>query len=298
MRVLITGITGFIGSHLAERLIDDGHKVYAIVRPTSDIQYLLPTVRQQVDFRMLDANHTLFDIMSDLDDSDMKPEIVYHLASLYLSRHQPQEVCELIASNITFGTELLEAMANHDITRLVWAGTSWQHYQDEVYNPVNLYAATKEAYAVLLKYYRETAGVQDICLQLFDTYGSRDKRRKLIHLLLETAESGENLAMSPGNQQIDLVHIDDVVGAFVTAGELLNKGRKGGVYAVSSGRQLTLRELVHLMERILQKPLNITWGGRSYREREVMLPWQKGERLPDWQPKITLEDGLRRLLEL
>ena len=296
MRVLITGITGFIGSHLAERLIDDGHKVYAIVRPTSDIQYLLPTVRQQVDFRMLDANHTLFDIMSDLDDSDMKPEIVYHLASLYLSRHQPQEIGELIASNITFGTELLEAMANHDITRLVWAGTSWQHYQDEVYNPVNLYAATKEAYAVLLKYYRETAGVQDICLQLFDTYGSRDKRRKLIHLLLEIAETGENLAMSPGNQQIDLVHIDDVVSAFVTAGELLSEERKGCVYAVSSGRQLTLRELVRLMERILQKPLNITWGGRPYREREVMLPWQKGERLPDWQPKITLEDGLRRLL--
>ncbi len=298
MRVLITGVTGFIGNHLAAQLIDEGHEVFAVVRPASDVQSLLQPVRQRVQFITLDVNSTMFDLMSELNANGTCPDMVYHLASLYLTNHHQKDIGDLIASNITLGTELLEAMVAHGVNKFVWAGTSWQHYHNEPYSPVNLYAATKEAFAAIVKYYREAFGLRDICLQLFDTYGVCDRRKKLIHLLLEASETGEALAMSPGYQQIDLVHIDDVVNAFIIAGKCLDKEGIGTTYAVSSGTVISLRNLVKIIESISQKPLNILWGGRPYREREVMLPWQNGERLPDWQPKIKLEDGLRSLLKL
>ena len=94
------------------------------------------------------------------------------------------------------------------------------------------------------------------------------------------------------------MHVDDVVRAFLLAGKYLLDGKYGycGTYAVSSGRRITLRDLAKLYEIVTNQKLHIIWGGRPYREREVMVPWQKGQRLPGFSPKITLEEGIRRLI--
>ncbi len=66
-------------------------------------------------------------------------------------------------------------------------------------------------------------------------------------------------------------------------------------YAVSSGAPVKLRELVEIYERITGNGLPIAWGGRPYRQREVMVPWNKGKPLPGWKPKVHLEEGIRNL---
>ena len=101
--------------------------------------------------------------------------------------------------------------------------------------------------------------------------------------------------MSPGEQMIDLVHVDDVVEAFVLSAQRLVSGTVEGHerYAVSSGRPIKLRELVELFVRVTAGPLAIEWGGRPYRDREVMIPWNTGSPVPGWQPKVGLEEGIQ-----
>lgn len=291
-RALVTGITGFIGGNLAERLLADGWQVDAIVRPQSEVEDL-PFGRDVTLHTVVEGQ----DLTSVL--ADIKPDIVFHLASLYLAEHTAVQVEPLVRSNILFPTQLMEAMVAAAAGRLVNTGTAWQHFEGEPNRPVNLYAATKQAAQDLLAYYTDAKGLAAITLKLFDTYGVGDKRRKLIGILIDAARSGLSLDMSPGEQIVDLSHVDDVVEAFMVAAErlLTLPGGSNERYFVA-GERCTVRELVGKVEAAAGRSSNVNFGGRPYRDREVMQPVvpQPDERLPGWEPRHSLKTTLPRLL--
>lgn len=292
--VLVTGGTGFVGSNLCRSLVRDGWKVHIIAIPNDTGGTLLDDIRDQLNIHVHDGSTAC---MSSIMATVM-PDTVFHLASLFLSEHAAQDIDRLIISNVLFGTQLLEAMAVHGVFRIVNTGTSWQHYGNEAYSPVNLYAATKQAFEDVMCYYVEARGIKAITLKLFDTYGPNDPRPKLFHLLEKLAHEGSSLAMSPGEQIVDLVHVTDVVAAFEIACDRLVHGLVEGheVYAVSSGNSMTLREVVEVFESALGRKFAIEWGGRPYRAREVMNLWDKGKLLPGWSQTYSLETGINELL--
>jgi nucleoside-diphosphate-sugar epimerase len=200
---------------------------------------------------------------------------------------------------VLFSTQLAEAMAANSVTKIINVGTSWQHYEDDDYNPVNLYAATKQAFRAMLKYYIEVFGFRVINLELFDTYGPNDQRGKLFALLDNLRKGGDTIGMSPGAQRLDPIYIDDVTEAFIIALERLESGSVSDeeTYSVGSGRSIQLRELVKIYEDETGVTLNIEWGGRPYRTREVMQPWSRGVALPGWSPRTSLREGIRRILQ-
>jgi len=291
-KALLTGGSGFIGSHLARRLIRDGWEVHMVTSPRSNRDQL-QDIAADVTFHVHDGSSAG---MSGIV-AGVKPLVVFHLASLFLSEHTAEQVEPLLRSNVLFGTQLVEAMTANGVRLLVNTGTSWEHYCSKPYSPVNLYAATKQAFESILQYYVEAKGLRAVTLKLFDTYGPDDPRPKLFTLLRRIADEQKPLGMSPGEQMIDLVYIDDVVEAFVSSAErLFAKAVEGHErYAVSSGTPLRLRELVELYGRVTGRSLPIEWGGRPYRDREVMVPWNSGTTLPGWQPKVGLEEGIRRM---
>jgi len=290
-RALVTGGTGFVGSRLCERLVNDGWDVHMIVRPVSNIEVL----RHPID-RTTPHVHdgSTEGMLSILEKS--RPGVVFHLASLFLARHEPKDIEPLFRSNLLFGTQLLEAMAAHGVRRLINTGTAWQNFENREYSPVCLYAATKQAFEAILWYYVEMTPLRAITLKLFDTYGPGDRRPKLFALLRKAAGSGTPLAMSPGEQLLDLVYIDDVVEAFVLASTLPAKGTVHGseTYAVSSGKPVRLKEVVETYSRVTGRAVPVAWGGLPYRPREVMVPWNRGLPLPGWKPRIGLDEGIRR----
>lgn len=292
-KTLITGGTGFVGSNLARRLVYDGWQVHIVIVANGNVEQIKDIVGQ-VTLHVHDGST---EGMSKII-AKAKPEVVFHLASLFLSEHTQADIDRLVRSNILFGTQLLEAMAVHGAQKIVNAGTSWQHYENKPYSPVNLYAATKQAFEDILQYYVEGRGGQAVTLKLFDTYGPNDPRPKLFHLLEKIAWEGSVLAMSPGEQVIDLVYIDDVVQSFVVAAKRLLEGSAEGheKYGISSGSPISLREIVKLYGRMIGNQLPIEWGGRSYRPREVMVTSNTLSMLPGWSPEVSLESGIRKLL--
>lgn len=289
---LITGATGFIGSNLTRRLIKDNWQVHIIVRPTSSWQ-LLVSIKDKINIHIHDGTtEELLDIFA-----QAKPSIVFHLASLFLAQHTSADIVPMMQSNITFATQLLEAMVKHQVYCLVNTGTSWQHYENKDYSPVCLYAASKQAFEAILQFYWETTPLNAITLKLFETYGKNDPRKKLLSLLEKTAKQKEVLAMSPGEQLIDIVYIDDVIDAYLMAAERLLSGKVNDYeeYKVSTESPLKLKEFVEIYQEEIGMNLPIEWGGRSYRPREVMMPWNKGVLLPGWKAKIGIIEGIRKV---
>jgi len=286
---LITGATGFVGSHLAQRLVREGWRVHIVSRADSR----LPDAEEFAHV----TNHIYDGSTESMVNCvvQAKPDVVFHLASLFLAQHATKDVNALIQSNVLFGSQLLEAMKVNQVTKLVNTGTSWQHYNNEDYNPVCLYAATKQAFEAILEYYVQACSFKAITLKLFDTYGQNDPRLKLFHLLNEAATSGETLDMSGGEQLVDLVHIDDVTEAYLIAALHLAECRthQHERHAISSGHPIPLRDLVKLYSEVIGSSININWGARPYRFREVMKTWTGGSSLEGWQPKYALSDGMK-----
>ena len=221
-----------------------------------------------------------------------KIEGIIHLASLYLQSHQEKDIPDLIQSNVYLGTAILEAATSAGVKWFINTGTIWQNYNvpdgSDAYCPVNLYAATKQAFMDITKFYSETTDMRVCTLKLCDTYGPNDPRKKIFALFEENARTGEVLKMSAGEQKMDILHIDDVVEGFVHLAEMLQKGEElRDEYVLSSSQQMTLRELAVKFEREHNVHLNIEWGARPYRVREVMTPY-KGNVLPGWKPNKLL----------
>lgn len=284
---LVTGATGFVGRNLVSRLVREGWQVHIVTRKGSHLP-AIPEFSKVINHTHDGTTEGMIRLVG-----EAKPNVVFHLASLFLAQHESKDIEPLVLSNVLFGSQLLEAMRVNDVRQIVNTGTSWQHYNNEDYNPVCLYAATKQAFDDILIYYTEATPIKAITLQLFDTYGPNDPRPKLFHLLAKAAKSGETLAMSPGEQLIDIVYIDDVIDAYLSATNLLSTLPRGHeVFAISSGSPIPLRSLVAVYERVVGVNLLIDWGRRAYRPREVMRPWSRGLQLKDWQPKIRLEEGV------
>jgi nucleoside-diphosphate-sugar epimerase len=294
MKALITGATGYIGSNLARRLVDEGWDVHIIVRSNSNL-YLINDILNKISIHIHDGTtEGMIDICKKAD-----PKIVFHLAASCIPKHEPKDIYSLFSSNILFGTQLLEGMSKNNIRYLINTGTSWQHYKNDEYNPMCLYAATKQGFEDILEYYIQGEGLRAITLKLFDTYGPNDPRSKIINLLKDVSISGTELSMSPGEQYIDLVYIDDVIEAFSQAAIAIRSNfyMKHECYAVSSGKPMKLRDLVKIFEKVYGNRLKITWGGRAYRKREVMIPWNTGKLLVGWIPKVSIEEGIYIILK-
>lgn len=287
-RVLITGITGYIGSHLARVLLPDW-EVYGLVREPLRTEYIAD-IRDRLHLLTIDGSYPSVEAAV----REVRPDLTYHLAAYYTGAHGPEAAPALISSNVTFGAYLLEAISACGCSALVYASTVMAHYGGGSYRPLNLYAATKQAFSDLLAYYIDAGLVRAVTLVLSDTYGPDDQRPKILNLIKQAAQAGTRIALSSGGQDYDVVHIDDVSSAFCLAGEGLLKSKFcGEVFQVVPERPLTLRQTVEKLCWVNGWSLNADWGERPPAEREIRKAIRLYPPVPGWTPAVSLDEGLR-----
>ncbi len=270
MRALLTGATGFVGQNLKTYLQDRGWQLGTIGRKDSS---------KDMDEKM----------------QSFKPDVVIHLATLFKAEHQTEDIPDLIQSNITFGTQVLESMVRHNILNFINTGTLWQYYEGQKDVPSCLYAATKTAFESILRFYSSANQMKVINLMLADTYGPKDPRKKLLPKLLSIAGTEKKLQLSEGQQVIAWTFIGDVVEAFEVAAQRLildQEAKRFVSYTVTSTEELSLRESVRLCEQVLGKKIWVDFGTKPYRKREVMGPERLDPQLPGWTAKVSLAQGI------
>ncbi len=286
---LITGATGYLGRHLLRHLCDGGWQVHALTRSDP-----AASNEQAVHWHALDGStERVCEILT-----ATMPDVVFHLAAEVRSSHGVADITPMVSAGVLFGTQVLEAMRQSGVTQIVNAGTYWQHHDNQPYSAYCLYAALKQAFADVLRAYADLYGFKAVTLELADIYGPDDSRPKLINQLADALVNDAQIDLSPGEQYIDLVHVDDVCSAFAAAADALCAGAPGTFqcFGVSSARAMTLRTLAERLETVSARHLRANWGARSYRPRETMQAWRPTTPLPGWSPRVSLEAGLLSLL--
>jgi len=290
---LVTGATGFVGSHLVRHLLTAGWGVCAAVRSTSQVERL-PVGHPALQVSTVDG--TAGGFREALLHAQV--DVVFHLAAEFVSDHTAEDIEDLVATNVGLGTQLLQGMVEADVRRVVTTSTVWCRHGELDDQPVNLYAATKAAFDPILGYYSAAHDISTVMLELGDNYGPDDHRGKVVTALIDAVRDGRRLQMSPGDQALDLTYIDDVVEALRVAAErlALSTQTKHERFSVLSGQTISLRELAEEIQRLIGHDLDVSWGARSHRPRQVMRPRPTADALPGWLPSIRLDAGLLRLI--
>lgn len=291
MKAIVTGATGYIGSHLCNQLLHEGWNVTAFLLSIEDLGLLIPHKNlnvYQIPFSEFNLKKLIVK-----EDAD----VIYHLAAYIKVEHTVEDLKPFIEANITLGLRLLEAVRG---TRIFFinTGTFWQYSDEKTCQPVahDLYAATKSAFEQLLIYYNHSHDINALTLYLFDVYGEDDMRSKIMNYLQKSALNQTYLELSPGEQKMDLVHIDDICHAFIQAYYFLLQNEYGYYrFSVSSKTLISLQELVKEINVIVKTPLKVNFGGRPYRLNEIMNPQRNIETLPFWSCSVSLKEGLTRI---
>jgi nucleoside-diphosphate-sugar epimerase len=288
MRILITGATGFIGRCLLKALQSTPHEVYILYRGKNKISINVKSINTE-DINWKDSI------------KNANPDVVIHLAAYLTSADDEPAIEKLIQSNILFGAHLLDALKNTNIKYFINTGTFAEYFDNkETINPSYLYAATKSAFRHILNYYQSITGYKVVNIIPYTVYGGVDTKKKMIDYIFESIGKETPLNMSPGEQLLDLIYVDDVIDFYI---QLLNnlsfvKDKYTEIH-LGTGIGTSPKEVAGLMETVTGKKANINWGGIPYRKRDTMASIAN-RKLPSelfpWKPRITLEEGIKAYL--
>lgn len=291
-RVIVSGITGHLGRELAAQLSSAGIEVHGITRRLR--HEASPDSHGGQLHRVDGTTETLVATFE-----TVCPDTVFHLAAFSRRHHHVSDVIPLLHSNIGVGTQLLEAMRLTGCRRIIIAGSYLQHFGLNDSRAFNLYAATKQAYEAIVDYYIDAFELSAVRLTLSDIYSETDTRPKLMTDISVACASHTLLKLRGHEAWIDPVHVEDAAFAFLQANSLLESGAlpcgRLSQYSVSSGRTVSATQLVALFETLGKCKLSVERGNQSNEPRE-MQPW-RGLMLPGWAPRISLEEGVMRILQ-
>lgn len=288
---LVTGASGYLGGHVARRLLAAGWRVVALVRTDSRLPDDLSEKVTRADYDGTAASIAAA-FANELVD------VVVHLASAVVGTHRADQVDAILDANVRLPTQMLEAMRQGDCRRIVNTGSFWQHCNSDDYAPVNLYAATKQAFEDIAAAYVANDEIRICTLVLFDTYGADDPRAKIVRSLVEAIGADDPLLLSPGEQVLDLTHALDIADAFVVAAARMAYGDGAAEERFRiSGTRVSLKDLVARVQVLADAPLNVQLGARPYRSREIMEPVLEAiPPLPGWAAQRVLDDELATMI--
>lgn len=305
-RYLITGIAGFIGSHLASGLLRDGHEVIGVDNlddfyPATRKLRNLDAVRRwgPIDWHQLDIRDR--DGLVRLIDSDT---VVVHLAAKAGVRPSIAEPRAYIDANVSGTASVLEAMRTAGARRLVFASSSSVYgnstpapYREDAIaiEPVSPYAASKRAAELLLVSMAPLLGMTVASLRFFTVYGPRQRPDLAIHGFMRKMLAGETLRLfGDGSQGRDYTYCDDIVAGIRAAIEWTGTGPVGvETFNLGGSRVVRLDELVQAIARVLDVTPSVRWEPMQPGDVELTsADLTKSQRVLGYRPTTPLESGL------
>lgn len=289
MNVLVTGSTGFVGRHLVAKLILKKYKVLELTRSINASTRLYGNNTQKF---LIDDNQEALTRAIE----EFKPDVIIHLASFLTSLDDYNSLNKLVDSNISFFCRLLDASKNSNLKLFVNTGTFAEYYNgDTNFDPAYLYAATKTASRSFLDYYSKVCNYKQTTVVPYTIYGGKDTQKKIIDIIYESTTSKTSIDLSPGEQILDFIHIEDVVNFYMMLIKDSDILPEKSNFLLGTGVGHTLKQVAAMVEKITHQKTNINWGGKQYRNSDVMYAVadiSTAFNMLKWKPKLSLNEGI------
>ena len=298
-RVLVTGGTGFIGSHLVHRLIADGCDVMVLVRRTDHLGRI-----EDVRTRIRVGQGDLCVAESLLDPvSSFRPEIVFHLAAYGVER--PLDGFDDAIRVNVYGTCNLLRVVPKSLSAFVYTGTDFEYgpgeglrTEKDLPRPTNYYAASKTAGWLTCCAFLATDRLPVVGVRPFLTYGPSQGIRRLLPSIVCGALRNEDIPLTRGVQVRDFVYVDDVVEGLIRAAT--TEGISGEIFNLGTGVGTSLQAMAEMILQIVGSTSKPLFGALPYRQGEIWdlrADISKSRTVLDWEPKTTVREGLWKTIE-
>lgn len=298
MKVLVTGATGFIGSHLVPRLVEEGYDVIALERYMTG-RYVIGKQR------------TVKTVFCDLRDAfavkkvirEVMPDIVIHLASISPVAYSYDHPNEVIEVNFIGTVNLAEACLRYvpHFRQFLFASTSETYgngpipkTEETPQHPNSPYAVSKLAAEKYVIYMHEAYDFPVTVLRPFNTYGRKDNTHFVVERIIVQMLRERVVKLGDPNPVRDFLYVDDHVNAYLCC--LNNEKAIGETFNFCTGRGVSIRELVDLLRHITGFEGEVKWNSHPKRPLDIQTligDFSKAKQVLGWEPKIALEDGLR-----
>jgi nucleoside-diphosphate-sugar epimerase len=285
-KILITGASGFLGSHLASRLCENGADVHAVSRSQRQMQANGPRWWHG-DMAEIATVRELF--------HEVKPDVVFHLSGLATARPDRDLVLPTFHSLLVSTVNILMAAAESRSRRIVLAASLTEPQSgDSEFTPGSPYAAAKWASGAYGRMFHGLYNVPIVLVRPFMTYGPGQDESKLIPYVVLSLLKGEAPKLASGQQEIDWIYVDDVMDGFLAAASAPEID--GQTIDLGSGVLVPIRAVVgHLVQLMDAKvePLFHALPDRPYEPVRMANIADAYAKL-GWKPRTSLEEGLKR----
>ena len=291
--VLITGVAGFIGSNLADRLLTEGFRVIGI----DNLSYgVIEQVPAGVEFHKLDIRSPdIYPLFQNVD-------AVYHLAAKNCIADCQNDPLETSDINVTGTVNVFEAARRGEAGKVIYAESSALYEgssvmptpESEVY-PESFYAVSKLAGMAFAEAYRRFYGMRTTALRYFCVYGPRQDYRRTIPPLMSAFIINLLQGKAPtiygsGNKRRDFIYVDDVNDFHLHC--LDDRRTDGNVYNLGSGTNSSVREIYEAIAHLLGSDLQPSYQADLPGEAEETLADISAAQAVGWSPKVSLDEGL------
>ena len=300
-RVLITGAGGFIGSHLARRLVGEGAQVQIILKTDE------PTWRLDDILDRLDSSETDISDLPSLQTilSRFNPQVIFHLAALVDVSRSWDLVVPMIATNLLGTVNLLTALKHSPVENFVYTSSSEEYgdapapcREDQRESPLSPYSFSKLSGTHLCQMAVKAFDLPITTVRLFPTYGPFQESEMFIPSAIRTLLAGKEFSMSPGEQKREFNYVDDVIEAYLKVA--VCPEARGEVINVGSGIPYRLGDVIGIIQKLAGDGGTVKIGALPYRKGEGMECFcdnLKLNRLTGWSPQVSLDEGLRLTVE-
>lgn len=300
MNILITGGTGFIGSHLTRELHKINHKIILLKRSVSDTWRIDDIIDQLITYD-LDKTINLESIFY-----KNKIDLIIHLAGLHIRHHsKTEEVEEMNNVNINFPVRLLDMAVRFGVKGFINTGTFSEYKltikpaseKDEI-KPYNYYSATKSVFENLLKFYTTNNNIKGISLRLFSPYGEKDND-KIIPLIIKSFIFNKKINLTKGGQRLSFTYISDIVRAYIKSINFIfsNKYKHYEEFNIGDIENYSIKKIIKIIEKISHKKNKVALGVLPYHKHELMFGLcdnYKARKLLHWHPKVGIIKGIEK----
>lgn len=287
-RYLLTGVSGFLGSHLSKAFLRNNWEVFAFKRSSSDL-WRLKEIQDKVFFFDIDDLELPFKKFGDFDG-------VIHAATCY--GRNGEGASDISYANIELPFSLLELSVKYDVPLFVNTDTFYRKFPS--FSKNNPYCESKAEFLFGAVSLSSSSRMKFVTLMLEHLYGPDDSLHKFIPFIVsECKKKGNTIPLTPGNQKRDFIYVDDVVNAYCCILEQFYKGTVlADLYEVGTGEAYSIKDIVVLINRAMGDKAKLQFGDIKYKDNEIMESVANAESLIKlgWKPMYDIYEGVKALL--